>query len=273
MPFSQTTDKHTEKYWTEHFEDFLKPLIEECPQLEAYRSEPIRGDIIRQIIKDLIMSPVVVADLTDHNPNVFWELGIRQSFRHCTITIAENGTKMPFDILSKGTHFYYPESHTKSAKFAYKFKSSILNCLAHPDTPGRGSFYEVIQKEEALRRIDGLIDENRYNSVLAHSLQTQIENKKGIINARFQYCSLELLLTHRYLDQPSKFYHALRALYLQILFHNSTYESIGESYEQIIHHYGGNKWKKEFAKSTFLKFDDFIAKLTAIRQKIETSLI
>lgn len=89
MPFSKTTDKHTEDYWTEHFERFLKPLIEENPGLEARRSEPLRGDILRQIITDLVVSRVVVADLTDHNPNVYWELGVRQSFQHGTVTIAE----------------------------------------------------------------------------------------------------------------------------------------------------------------------------------------
>src|SRR5208283_4208247 len=129
MPFSQTSEKHTEQYWTEHFEDFLKPVIEECPQIEAHRSEPIQGDIIRQIITNLIVAPIVVADLTDHNPNVFWELGIRQSFKNGTITIAQEGTKLPFDISSKGTLFYYPDSHIKNAKFTRNCKAIITNCL------------------------------------------------------------------------------------------------------------------------------------------------
>ena len=79
-------------------EQFLGPLIEESGELEAYRSEPIRGDVLRQIITNLVFYPVVVADLTDNNPNVYWELGVRQSFKHGTITIAEYGTKLPFDV-------------------------------------------------------------------------------------------------------------------------------------------------------------------------------
>jgi len=81
-PFSKTTDEHTKRYWTEHFKSFLKPLIDENPDLEARRSKPLRGDILREIITDLVVSRVVVADLTDHNPNVYWELGVRQSFKH-----------------------------------------------------------------------------------------------------------------------------------------------------------------------------------------------
>ena len=67
MPFSETTDKHTAEYWMKHFENFLKPLIEENSKVIAHRSEPLRGDIVKQIINDLVVSPIVVADLTDKN--------------------------------------------------------------------------------------------------------------------------------------------------------------------------------------------------------------
>ena len=117
MPFATTTPDHPEEYWTRHYNDFLKPNIEEGGQFVAERSTPMRGDILKQIIVDLVSSPVVVADLTDHNPNVFWELGVRQSFRHGTITIAEAGTRLPFDISGKGTLFYHPKDHVKNAAF------------------------------------------------------------------------------------------------------------------------------------------------------------
>ena len=58
MPFRKTTKGHTERYWAEHFNNFLKPLIEENPNLEARRSEALRGDIVREIIKDLVVSRV-----------------------------------------------------------------------------------------------------------------------------------------------------------------------------------------------------------------------
>jgi hypothetical protein len=109
MPFSKTTPKHTEAYWTKHFTNFLKPLIEENPSLEAHRSTARRGDILKEIISDLVTAPIVIADLTDKNPNVFWELGVRQSFSHRTITIAQYGTKLPFDLSTKGTLFYHQD--------------------------------------------------------------------------------------------------------------------------------------------------------------------
>ncbi|MFX1558490.1 MAG: hypothetical protein ACFFC9_14650, partial [Promethearchaeota archaeon] len=72
MPFSKSSENHSEEYWTEHYNNFLKPLIEEVPGIEAHRVDALRGDILRQIITNLVVSHIVVAELTDHNPNVFW---------------------------------------------------------------------------------------------------------------------------------------------------------------------------------------------------------
>lgn len=71
MPFSKTTSKHVESYWALQFADFLKPPIEENSAIEARRSQQLRGDILRGFIEALIRSAVVVADLTDRNPNVY----------------------------------------------------------------------------------------------------------------------------------------------------------------------------------------------------------
>ncbi len=172
MPFSKTTDEHTEDYWTEHYESFLKPLIEENPNREARRSKAMRGDILREIITDLVVSRVVVADLTDNNPNVYWELGVRQSFKHGTITIAEAGTKLPFDVGGKGTLFYYPKDHLKMGDFHKRFKEAIQDCLANPDRPdshvletlsGRRTLFEIFRRDEAIRRLDAVLSECNSN--------------------------------------------------------------------------------------------------------------
>jgi hypothetical protein len=82
MPFSKTTAKRTERYWTDHYNNFLKPKVDSVGGIEAERSKPLRGQILKDIITDLIFADIVIADLTDNNPNVFYELGVRQSFKH-----------------------------------------------------------------------------------------------------------------------------------------------------------------------------------------------
>lgn len=56
------------------------------------------GSITRDVIGRLYRSDAVIADLTDLNPNVFYELGVRHSLRSGTILIALKGTKPPFDL-------------------------------------------------------------------------------------------------------------------------------------------------------------------------------
>jgi len=221
MPFGKTTDEHTEDYWTKHFKDFLKPLIEENPEVEARRSEPLRGDILAQIITALVVSRVVVADLTDHNPNVYWELGVRQSFKHGTIMIAEAGMGFPFDIGTEAILSYYPKNHLKMSEFRKRFKQAVRDCLANPDRPdshvletlsGRGTLFEIFRRDEAMRRLSAVLRELAANSdILEDVLKTAKANQehpegRTMTTMRFKKAATELLVTERYIDKDESFY-------------------------------------------------------------------
>jgi len=66
---------------------------------------PEGRNLLSEILKNLAITQIVIADLTDFNPNVFWELGIRQSFKHGTITIAESKYLSPFRSRQEGYSF------------------------------------------------------------------------------------------------------------------------------------------------------------------------
>jgi hypothetical protein len=225
MPFSKTTEEHTEEYWNNHFESFLKPLISSCIGVEAFRSVPLRQDILRQIINDLVFSPIVVADLTDSNPNVYWELGVRLSFRHGTITIANEGSEIPFDIKTKGVLFY-PSDLNQRDDFSRKFKEAINDCISNPDRPdsivletitGRGSIYSIIHHQEIIQKIDGLIAETANNYHTLELIYERINWSKsrrlsslrttwGTIITHLGSSSLDLLLAERYIEEDSELY-------------------------------------------------------------------
>lgn len=63
------------------------------------------GMIGDRVISDIIHAPLVVADLTDLNPNAFYELGIRHSTEMPTIHVAKQGTALPFDNVAHRTIF------------------------------------------------------------------------------------------------------------------------------------------------------------------------
>jgi len=77
----------------------FKPVLEKN-EFNAIRADQIPkvGLITTQIINLIIESPLVIADLTDTNPNVFYELAIRHAIRKPYIQVIQKGQKIPFDL-------------------------------------------------------------------------------------------------------------------------------------------------------------------------------
>jgi hypothetical protein len=63
------------------------------------------GMIGDRMISDILDAKLVVADLTDLNPNAFYELGIRHSSLKPAIHVARAGTSLPFDTVAQRTIF------------------------------------------------------------------------------------------------------------------------------------------------------------------------
>ncbi|OPL14238.1 MAG: hypothetical protein AVO38_11960 [delta proteobacterium ML8_D] len=96
MPFSSTTSC-TENEWLEVYENVFKPAIEEC-NYSCDRAAPQTGALIKSIIKELRSSRIVLADLTDQNPNVFYELGVRHALSNRTILVSQDAVHIPSDL-------------------------------------------------------------------------------------------------------------------------------------------------------------------------------
>lgn len=67
-------------------------------------SEP--GTITAQIVEHVVGAKAVVADLTDENANVFYELAVRDAAHLPAVMIAEVGTNLPFDKAQDRTIFF-----------------------------------------------------------------------------------------------------------------------------------------------------------------------
>ena len=74
-------------------------LLEEAG-FEAIRVDKVnQADSITQTIIDyLINSELVIADITGHNPNAFYEMGYRASTGRPMIHLKEKSENIPFDI-------------------------------------------------------------------------------------------------------------------------------------------------------------------------------
>lgn len=89
-------------------ESTIKPVLQEYgfddvrPAYEI--NEP--GKIGEQVIQRIINDDLVIANLTGNNPNVMYELAIRQMTGKPVINICESGTNLPFDIVEDRTIFF-----------------------------------------------------------------------------------------------------------------------------------------------------------------------
>lgn len=78
---------------------FIEPAVEEF-KLNVVRADSIDkpGIITRQIIEYVVRSRIVIADLSFHNPNVFYELALRHAMKRPIVQIARSSDRIPFDI-------------------------------------------------------------------------------------------------------------------------------------------------------------------------------
>lgn len=97
----------TRKRSDQLFDYIITPACKEC-NFEPIRVDKINGSdsITETILKYLNESDLVIADLTDHNPNAFFEIGYRFSLGKNIINLCQKGTKIPFDIASIRTLDY-----------------------------------------------------------------------------------------------------------------------------------------------------------------------
>lgn len=126
-----------------HSDLFLGSIVE--PALEQLGLKVIRADAIdkpgtitRQIIEYLLKSRLVIADLSFHNPNVFYELAIRHAARLPVVQIIRACDRVPFDLNQVRTikidtsdiYALVPKIDTYRAEVA----SQVRRALEDPDS-------------------------------------------------------------------------------------------------------------------------------------------
>lgn len=92
-----------EGYERGHFGQVFDDLFTPACDRAGYRA--VRGDQVRQtnlihldVLQKIIDSPMAICDLSNRNPNVMFELGLRQAFDKPVVLVQEEGTEPIFDI-------------------------------------------------------------------------------------------------------------------------------------------------------------------------------
>lgn len=152
------------------------------PVLEKFNFIPIpahhindSGSINKQIIEKIVNCELVIANLTSINPNVMYELAIRHSFGKKVITMAENGTKLPFDIVDQRTIFY-EDSMIGVEKVKPLLDKAIYSCLNGKDKDEIVSnpIYDAINQYAAIKNLP---EEQQSGFSMIMNRLDKIENK------------------------------------------------------------------------------------------------
>ena len=88
------------------FEAAIRHALEDKYKLIVAHKIYEPGSITKQVISEIYNAELVIANLTNRNPNVMYELAFRHSLGKPVIMIAESGTSLPSDIIMERTIFY-----------------------------------------------------------------------------------------------------------------------------------------------------------------------
>ncbi len=120
MPFRPEMD--------EIYEDIIQPTIKELG-MECKRADEIYhvGSIIDQIWYYIQVAGIIIADLTNRNPNVFYELGLAHASDKKVILLTQSIEDVPFDL----RHLRCIE-YDNTPRGAKKLKQSLIETLKSP---------------------------------------------------------------------------------------------------------------------------------------------
>lgn len=215
MPFSKTKTC-SEDEWTDIFESIIKPAVEGAALgYQCLRSEATTGNIIRKVVNSLYQANVVIADLTDRNPNVFYELGVRHTLKNRTIMIAQRRKDIPSDLHGYASHVYRWKTTAQKGELAKKLRcllEYIETDLDRSDNPvsdflgERTAAFLDFQKAENTKKLDALVAELYY---MRNTLQPNREKAEGAMRpVAVPTPATDLLLATRYIFN-SEFFHQL----------------------------------------------------------------
>jgi hypothetical protein len=98
MPFVEKSEDRPKGFFAEVLRSLITPAaIEAGFKVETANRQG--SDVIQStIVNELLEADLVIADLTDHNPNVLFELGLRMAQEKPVALIKAAGTGRVFDV-------------------------------------------------------------------------------------------------------------------------------------------------------------------------------
>lgn len=98
MPFSEKTGKYPTGYFDEVFSSLIVPAAAQAGFIAETANKSGSDIIHKTIVNSIYHAKLILADLTEHNPNVLFELGLAIAFKKKVAIIRAKGTSAIFDV-------------------------------------------------------------------------------------------------------------------------------------------------------------------------------
>ncbi len=119
------------------YNDHIKNVVENRCGLRCERADDIYdiSGIMQSVWESISKASIIIADLTNRNPNVFYELGIAHTLGKPVIMITQSMEFVPFDLrhLRCILYEYKPKSIKKFELILEKTVRSVLSSEQYPD--------------------------------------------------------------------------------------------------------------------------------------------
>ncbi|ENP8324423.1 hypothetical protein ACSTD2_20485 [Vibrio vulnificus] len=212
-------------YEADHFslvyEDIIKPAIEAASMVAVRADETVNTNLIQlDILRKVIESDIAICDMSSKNPNVFYELGVRQAFDKPTVLLIDDHTAAPFDVSSLRYVTYSKSMGYREVKIAVEklTRALIETYEKREDKSEINSLIRLMEltSPAQLNQVD-LTDEDRTSiqiselTAAVHKVQsTQVQVLNELERQKLRYSSQRVLI-----DEPEASIHSLFKEYTQ----------------------------------------------------------
>lgn len=125
------------------YRHIIRPAAAKALDIEGNEDSIVRevdngesGLITKAIIQRIAEASLVIADISGHNANVFFEMGVRYSLqKRSTILIRQSNTPIPFDLANFRHHTYELLDDNAAEKLADAITATINAGISHTDSP------------------------------------------------------------------------------------------------------------------------------------------
>lgn len=184
-------------YESEHFKLVYEDIIKVACIQAGFK--PVRADDVKQtnlihkdILQKILETPMAICDLSSNNPNVLFELGIRQAFDKPVVLIKDKITKSIFDISPlRYTEYISTHKYRDVLKSQGIIKDAILSTeKAVKDNKNINSLINLLSLPNAAELKPQTEDKNGLNYLILQQIsdmQIEIQNiSSNIINTQMQ---------------------------------------------------------------------------------------